>query len=90
MILGVTLRPPYLIFSRPRSGLRRLHRSTSVNDSELPVRRHDVAAPRRTNPTPHLHRANPAQFATQLRHLPRSRAATACSPRPPFRGRIAA
>jgi hypothetical protein len=90
MIPGVTLRLPYLIFSRPHSGLRRLHRSTSVNDSELLVRRHEIAVPRRTNPTPHLHRANPAQFATHIRHLPRSRAATACSPRSPFCGRIAA
>jgi len=90
MIPVVTLRLLYLIFSRPHSGPRRLHRTTSLNDSELLFLRHEIAVPRRTHPPPHLHRANPALFVIRIRRLPRSCAATACSPRSPFCGRIAA
>jgi hypothetical protein len=47
-----------------------LARTPAAKDAELPVLRHEVAVLRRTNPKPHLDRADRALFAALIRRLP--------------------
>jgi putative transposase len=70
MIMDVSLRLLYLIFSRLLSWLILLGRTSSAKDIELLVLRHEVAVLRRTNPKPRLNWADRALFAALIRHIP--------------------
>ena len=70
MIMAVSLRLVYLIFDRLLDWLTLLGRTSSAKDVELLVLRHEVAVLRRTNPSPHLDRADRAVFAALIRRLP--------------------
>jgi len=70
MILAVTLRLLYLIFSRFLGWLTLLSRASSSKDIELLVLRHEVAVLRRTNPKPRPDWADRALLAAPIRHLP--------------------
>jgi hypothetical protein len=70
MITNVSLRLLYLIFSRLVDWLTLLGRASSSKDIELLVLRHEVAALRRTNPTPRLNWADRALVAALIRRLP--------------------
>jgi hypothetical protein len=70
VIVNVSLRLPYLIFDRLLGWLLLLGRTPASKDAELLVLRHEVAVPRRTNPKPHLDRADRAVFAALTRRLP--------------------
>ena len=54
MIVAMSLRLVYLIFDRLLDWLTLLGRTPSSKDVELLVLRHEVAALRRTNPSPRL------------------------------------
>jgi len=66
----VSLRLLYLIFLRVLNLLLLLGRSSASKDVELLVPRHEVAVPRRANPTPRLDWADRAVFAALVRRLP--------------------
>ena len=70
MIMDVSFRFLYLIFSRLLSWLMLLGRASSSKDVELLVLRHEVAVLRRTNPRPRLDWADRALFAALIRRLP--------------------
>jgi hypothetical protein len=70
MIMNVSLRPLYLTFDRLLGRLLLLARTPASKDAELPVLRHEVAVPGRTNPKPHLDRADRAMFPALTRRLP--------------------
>jgi hypothetical protein len=70
MIMDVPLRLLYLIFDRLLGWLMLLGRGSASKDVELLVLRHEVAVLRRTNPSPHLDRADRAVFAALIRRLP--------------------
>src|SRR6187399_3658595 len=72
MIAAVSLRLLYLIFQQVLRLLLLLGRTTSTNDIELLVLRHEVAVLRRTNPRPRLDWADRAVFAALVRRLPRA------------------
>src|SRR6187399_2513762 len=72
MIAAVSLRLLYLIFQQVLRLLLLLGRTTSTNDVELLVLRHEVAVLRRTNPRPRLNWADRAVFAALIRLLPRA------------------
>ena len=83
MIMAVSLRLLYLIFSRLLSWLTLLGRTSSSKDIELLVLRHEVAVLRRTNPRPRLDWADRAAVRrADPTPLPRACAVTAWSPRP--------
>jgi len=69
-IMGVSLRPLYLILDRLLSWLMLLGRASSAKDLELLVLRHEVAVLRRTNPKPRLDWADRALFAALIQRLP--------------------
>ena len=83
----------YLIFYRVLGLVLLLGRTSATKDIELLVLRHEVAILRRTNPRPHLDRADRAVFAALARRLPhvavsspghpRHDPALASPPRPP-------
>ena len=62
VIAAVSLRVLYLIFQQMFNLLLLLGRTASSKDVELLVLRHDVAALRRTNPTPRLDWSDRAIF----------------------------
>jgi putative transposase len=70
MIVNVSLRLLYLIFIQLLGWLLLLSRTPASKDIELLVLRHEVAILRRTNPKPHLDRADRAVFAALIRRLP--------------------
>jgi hypothetical protein len=70
MIVNVSLRPLYLIFDRLLGWLLLLARTPAAKDAELLVLRHEVAILRRTNPKPHLDRADRAVLAALTQRLP--------------------
>jgi putative transposase len=70
MISTVSLRLLYLIFLQMLRLVLLLGRSTSAEDVELLVLRHEVAVLRRTNPRPRLEWADRAVFAGLTRWLP--------------------
>jgi hypothetical protein len=70
MIMNMSLRPLYLTFDRLLGRLLLLARTPAAKDAELPVLRHEVAVLRRTNPKPHLDRADRAMFPALTRRLP--------------------
>ena len=70
MILAVSLRLVYLIFDRFLDWLTLLSRTSSSQDIELLVLRHEVAILRRTNPRPRLDWADRAVLAALIRRLP--------------------
>jgi hypothetical protein len=70
MIMNMSLRPLYLTFDRRLGRLLLLARTPAAKDAELPVLRHEVAVLRRTNPKPHLDRADRAMFPALTRRLP--------------------
>ena len=70
MIMAVSLRLVYLIFNRFLDWLVLLGRTSSSNDIELLVLRHEVALLRRTNPRPRLDWADRAVLAALIRRLP--------------------
>jgi len=70
MIMDVSLRFIYLIFSRLLGLLMLLGRGSSSKDVELLVLRHEVAVLRRTNPRPRLDWADRALFAALIRRHP--------------------
>jgi transposase InsO family protein len=72
MIVDVSLRLLYLIFSRLLIWLMLLGRASSSKNVELLVLRHEVAVLRRTTPKPRLNWADRALFAALIRRLPTS------------------
>src|SRR3979411_1700546 len=68
--MNMLLRPPSLTFDRRLGRLLLLARPPAAKDAELPVLRHEVAVLRRTNPKPHLDRADRAMFPALTRRLP--------------------
>ena len=70
MIVGVSLRLLYLIFSWLLSWLTLLPRASSSKDVELLVLHHEVAVLRRTNPSPRLDWADRALLAALIQRLP--------------------
>ncbi|MCU1663776.1 MAG: hypothetical protein JWR58_3841, partial [Pseudonocardia sp.] len=66
----MSLRPLYLTFDRLLGRLLLLARTPAAKDAELPVLRHEVAVLRRTNPKPHLDRADRAMVPALTRRLP--------------------
>jgi putative transposase len=70
MIMNMSLRPLYLTFDRLLGRLLLLARTPAAKDAELPVLRHEVAVLRRTNPKPHLDRADRAMVPALTRRLP--------------------
>ena len=69
--MNVSMRLLYLIFIQLLSWLLLLSRTPASKHIELLVLRHEVAVLRRTNPKPHLDRADRAVFAALTRRLPR-------------------
>ncbi len=88
MIAAVSPRLRYLIFRQVLRLLLLLARTSSPNDIELLVLRHEVAVLYRTNPRPRRGRADRAVFAALVRRLPRAvrrhRVAIVWSPRTRF------
>ena len=70
MIVGVSLRLLYLIFSQLLNWLALLPRALTSKDIELLVLRHEVAVLRKTNSTPHFDWADRALFAALIQRLP--------------------
>ncbi|MGB7795619.1 MAG: helix-turn-helix domain-containing protein [Pseudonocardiaceae bacterium] len=66
----MSLRLLYLVFLRLLNLLLLLGRPSASKDIELLVLRHEVAGPRRANPTPRLDWADQAVFAALVRRLP--------------------
>ena len=72
-ITAVSLRLLYLILCQVLGLLLLLGRSSSTNDVELLVLRHEVSVLRRTTPRPRLDWADRAVFAALTRWLPKGR-----------------
>src|SRR5215207_8669407 len=72
MISAVSLRLLYLIFQHLLGLLLLLSRTSSTEDIELLVLRHELAVLRRTNPRPRMDWADRAVFAALVRRLPRA------------------
>jgi hypothetical protein len=68
----VSLRLLYLIFWQVLGLALLAVRTSSAQDVELLVLRHEVAVLRRTNPRPHLDWADRAIFTALVRRLPRA------------------
>src|SRR4026207_2357538 len=66
----MSLRLLYLIFWQVLGLVLLMVRTSSTNDVELLVLRHEVAVLRRTNPRPRLDWADRAVFAALVRRLP--------------------
>ena len=84
MIDAVSLRLLYLIFQQVLGLVLLMGRTSSSEDVELLVLRHEVAVLRRTNPRPRLDWADRAVFAALIRRLPRALRAHRWSPRARF------
>ena len=72
MIAAVSLRLLYLIFLRILGRVLLMSRTSSTQDVELLILRHEVAVLRRTNPRPRLDWADRAVLAALIRRLPRA------------------